>query len=505
MRVMVLSLPAFRLERCGYEADAVAGLIAEEKSAMRLQAVTPAAQALGLRPFQTATAARALVPEVELVPWEEAEEARDRQALVRACAELSDRVRAPWPDGLVMDVTSTARHFGGEAGVLGRALELMASLGHQARGVVADDATAARALSVWSAGGVVPPGEGAQALATLPLHALEPSDGVREALRAVGVVTVGALAALTASSVATRFGEEGALLHAVARGGCAPGLVDWAEPESAERRVRVAMGGATSTLQLHFVLPGLLSQLSQRLGRRGEAVVRLRVAMHLEPTKGVPPVVAVSVRVGRPTRSPRALEPLVRMRLEGVQLQAPVDELVLEAVEVAAEQGWQPGLTDRTEATEPLPDLLARLADHLGDDALFGASLADAWRPETSWRPVPWPPTRLVARATRKRLPDDPVELQQHHERIDELPRPSLLLAKPTPLEVRVHDEAPCSVRTERGWQQVQRRVGPERLRSEWWSDDYWSRDYWVVCVDGIAQWLFVTPEGHWFLHGLFD
>jgi hypothetical protein len=193
------------------------------------------------------------------------------------------------------------------------------------------------------------------------------------------------------------------------------------------------------------------------------------------------------------------------MRLEGVRIEAPVDELVLEAVEVAPEQGWQPGLTDRTEATEPMPDLLARMADHLGEQALFGVELADAWRPEVSWRPVAWPPSRWVGRA-RARLPDDPVELQQRHEHIDELPRPALLLPRAEPVEVRgAAGGPPLALRTERGWQPVERCVGPERLTSEWWSDDYWARDYWVVQADGRAQWLFVTPEGHWFRHGWFD
>lgn len=504
MRLLSLYLPAFRLERCGYEADDLAGLIAEEASAMRLQAVTPAAWAQGLRPWQTATAARALVPEVELIPWEPAEEDRDRHALVRAFEVFSDRVRSPWSDGLLLEVDRTAHHFGGEAGLLAEAEALARSLGHQARGAVADDPLAARALAVWGSGGVVPAGQGAQALAPLPLRALDPSEALREGLRAVGVSTVGALAVLPAPAVATRYGREGARLHAVACGHTVLDAVQGAEPEVADRRVRVAMGGATSTLQLHFVLPGLLGQLALRLGQRGEAVVRLRVALHLEPTRGVPPVAAVTVRVGRPTRSPRALEPLVRARLEGVRIEAPVDELVLEAVEVAPDQGWQPGLTDRTEATEPLPDLLARLADHLGDDALFGVGLADAWRPEVSWRPVPWPPRRLVA--ARAVVDTDPVGVQQRHEGIDELPRPSLLLPRPQPLEVRLGPSARLvALRSARGWEPVRRCEGPERLRGEWWSDEAWARDYWVVGLDEATAWVFATPEGRWFLHGWFD
>ncbi len=41
-RYLAVHLPAFRLERCGWEAADVAGLIAEVKNAMRLVALTPA-------------------------------------------------------------------------------------------------------------------------------------------------------------------------------------------------------------------------------------------------------------------------------------------------------------------------------------------------------------------------------------------------------------------------------------------------------------------------------
>jgi hypothetical protein len=79
------------------------------------------------------------------------------------------------------------------------------------------------------------------------------------------------------------------------------------------------------------------------------------------------------------------------------------DDLVLEIEESVFDRGWQPGLTDRAEATEPLPDLVARLADHLGDAALFRVVLADRLRPEAAWSPAPFPPPALVEAA-----PSDP-------------------------------------------------------------------------------------------------
>jgi len=507
-RFLVVYLPAFPLERCGYMADDLAGLIAEEKSAMRLQALTPAARRAGLKPFMTATEARALVPEVELIPQDVVEEQRDRLALVQRFQELSDRVRAPWPDTIVAEVTGTADVFGGEGAQRRRAVSLAAQLGHEARAVVADDPRAGRALARWGRDGVVLPGAGQAALAELPLEALEPSEALLGALRSVGIERVDAFARLDGAAVAHRFGAEGASLHQLARGERGASLPELAD-DDAPVRVSTALAGATSLLQIHFVLPGLLGELSVALAQRGLAAVRLRVVLQLDRVGEGPSHWGIGVTVGRPTRDVPTLERLVRLRLEGTKLTAPVEELAIEVVEGVPEVGWQPGLTDRTEATEPLPDVLARLTDHLGPEALCGAELVERWKPEAAWRAVAWPPGALFgarkrgsrARATRP----DPVVLQQEAEAPTLFPRPSVLLQRPQQLEVRVEGVVPRSVRLEQGWVPVSRAEGPERLRSDWWSVEAWERAYWVAGLGDRTAWLYQNDVGRWFLHGWFD
>ncbi len=504
-RYLVVYLPAFPLERCGYEASELAGLIAEEKSAMRLQAITPAARRAGLELFMTATEARALVPEVELVVRDELEEERDRMALAHRFSEVSDRVRAPWPDTLVAEITGTSGCFGGEAAQRERALKLVSSLGHEARAVVADEPRAARALARWGREGVVPPGGLRSVLGELPMEALEPSEALLGALRAVGIERLEAFARLDGAAVAHRFGAEGVELLALARGGARASLPEVSNDEGPVR-VATALAGATSLLQLQFVLPGLLGKLSLSLAQRGLAAVRLRVVLQLERSSGPGPSHwGIGVTVGRPTRDVQTLERLVRVRLEGARLTAPMEELAIEV-------GWQPGLADRTEATEPLPDVLARLADHLGPSALCGAMLVDRWRPEAAWRPVAWPPGALFgARAEgqgagrARRAWPDPVVLQQQHEQPTLLPRPSILLHQPQLVQVRLLRERPSAVRFPQGWESVGRAEGPERLRSDWWSSGAWSRDYWVVELPERIAWVFVDDQGRWHLHGWFD
>jgi protein ImuB len=508
-RYLVVYLPAFPLERCGYGAADLAGLIAEEKSAMRLQAVTPAARKAGLRPFMTATEARALVPEVELIPQDLIEEQRDRASLIQRFTEISDRVRAPWPDTLVAEITGTSRFFGGEEAQRARSVALARRLGHDARAVVSDDPRAARALARWGREGVVPAGGGRGALAELPLEALEPSESLLGALRSVGIERVDAFARLDPAAVAHRFGAEGGTLHALARGHRGAALPEVAADDSPVR-VRTALAGATSLLQLHFVLPGLLGELSVALAQRGLAAVRLRIVLQLERVGEGSSHWGIGVTVGRPTRDVPTLERLVRLRLEGAKLTAPVDELAIEVVEGVPEVGWQPGLTDRTEATEPLPDVLARLADHLGPASLCGAEVVERWKPEAAWKAVAWPPGALFGArradgaAARAQAPD-PVVLQQHHEVPQLLPRPAILLQRPDAVEVRLEQGRLAAVRLPRGWSRVARCDGPERLRSDWWCTEAWSRDYWVAELGDRTAWLFVDGRGRWHVHGWFD
>lgn len=507
-----MTLDGFRLERAGFAVTDCAGLVAERKNALRLIAVTPHAVHQGLRVGMTAAEARARVPEVVLVDHEPAAEVRDRDELLRAFDAISDRATFLWEDAVVFDLSTVAHLFGGEAKAAARAVALAEQLGHAARATVADDALAAKALARWSVPDgevrVVPPGNTAKALASLPIEALEPDPDLWQGLRAIGIATVGQWAALDAAAVAGRF--PGAVrLHRVARGepGAWVHLADEG-PDTEPLRSLVALPGATTLQEIHFVLPGLLNELCERVAARDLAIVRLLVEFRLEPrgTRGATRAV-VGVRIGRPTQSPSRLDPLVRARMASVSLDAPVDTLAIEAIEVVPEQGWQPGLTDRREATEPLPELLARLADQLGPQSLFAARPADRWRPEAAWRPESYPPPRLwpelpgVAEALAS---EDPVEIQEAFESAQILPRPTLLLATPERIEVHAPKGRPLRLGF-RGQSRPCRRVeGPERLVGEWWEADPLDRTYWTVEVDGRSAWIF-EERSRWFLHGWFD
>ena len=99
-RWLVVHLPAFRLERCGVSPDELAGLLDEERNALRVVALTPAAHAEGLRRGATAAEARAQLPEIVLLRLDREGESRDRAELLRAFSGLSDAIATLGEDDL---------------------------------------------------------------------------------------------------------------------------------------------------------------------------------------------------------------------------------------------------------------------------------------------------------------------------------------------------------------------------------------------------------------------
>lgn len=503
-RFCAVYLPAFRVERLGFAPEEWVAVIAEEKNATRVVAASPAAMDEGVEVGMTITAARALLPELLSEPLDEAGEGADRAMLVEQFRRFSHRVGAWNAQTVVFEMGGSAHLFGGEEGLIDAIAEVVAMLGHLARVAVADDPVAAVALSRCAPNPmlIVPPGRGASALSELPIQALAPSPALLESLVTIGIERIGDYARLDAASVSGRYGLEGSTLLRIARGD-GVSLGGWEQLDETEITEAVALGGPTATLEpILFLLPGLLSRMAERAAQRDEVVVRLALRFVLE----CGPVRLLRVRVGRPTRDVDVLMRLLKARLENVRVDAPVIELGVIFEETSGDPGWQPGLLDRATEAEALPELLARLEDALGEESVVGLVPCDAWRPESAslvQRPFARPdPKQGMARGKI-----DPVEVQDRVETGLAIPRPTLLLPRPRPIDVRTQADlrTPRQARLEGGWQLLVRVEGPERLEGDWWTDEAYAREYWVVETrSGATAWLF-REDARWYHHGSFD
>lgn len=192
----------------------------------RLVAVSAAARTLGVRRGMSRRQAQGTCPELVLLPADEARDAALFETVAQAAEQVVPGIEVVRP-GLLLVPADGASRFHGSADAFGAALVgAVARAGHECQVGIADGLLAALLAARQDA--VVPPGGSAAFLAPFPVAAL--GQAVTEAATAgatarlvdllvrLGIRTLGALAALPAPDVATRFGELGAWAHRLSRG-----------------------------------------------------------------------------------------------------------------------------------------------------------------------------------------------------------------------------------------------------------------------------------------------
>jgi protein ImuB len=370
----------------------------------------PLARALGVRRGIPLGTAHRLAPEAAFL---DPDPDADRDAVELACERL-----AAFSPGIAgtSDVTDAAFgrlavHVDGLTRLWGKEERLVARIG-DALGPVLPGAPRAGiagtgfAASVAAAhapeGGdpvLVPPGDDARFLAPYPARLLTKDPEIRARLARFGLRTIGSVAALPRSAVVARFGDEGARLHARARGEETERFRPRRTPE------RMALGlpldpPAEGLDPVRFVLHRLSAALADQLQARGQAagLARLTVTHDLAfARRGTPPSLRLEQRFPEPTADAQAIERLLFARLEKAPPPAAVARLELELGLVEAAAGQQlPLFVPQAARDARLAWQLARLAIAFGADKVRRVELADpeAPLPERRWR---WRPVAGAA------------------------------------------------------------------------------------------------------------
>ena len=189
-------------------------------------AVTAAAETAGVRPGMLLGEALATCPSLRLVEQDPAEAEQAWEEIVCRLEGEGFAVEPAEPGCLYVETRAVERFYGGVEGVLRRALAAVGP-GWDARAGAADRKFAAlAAASVARAGQilVVASEETPTFLAPLPLGVLQLERERHDELEALGLRTVGHLAALPGAAVAERLGPEGRQAWHLARGIAAAGL-----------------------------------------------------------------------------------------------------------------------------------------------------------------------------------------------------------------------------------------------------------------------------------------
>jgi len=315
----------------------------------------------------------------------------------------------------------------------------------------------------------------------LDLLTLDPA--VRDALRKLGVVTVGGFADLPADGVGVRFGEAARRTHRLATG-------DLHVPLQPERPLPPAMDrrlldhAETDVGRLLYVVEEQIAALVETVGDRGRAVAELRLGLRFERMGEH----VETVRPAAPTLDVRQLLELVRLRLQAVRtLPDGVEEVVLFAAEVEAEARQRHLLLRPPRDLDAANRALARVRARLGDAAVVHARLRDGHLPEArfAWDPLdrlaePKPGTAEAGRLVR-RIHVRPVPLP---------PRPR---HEPDGWMLRGLEQGP-----------VDRVVGPYVVSGGWWNRAAVHREYhFAETRDGEVLWVYWDRgRRRWFLQG---
>ena len=382
------------------------------------------------------------------------------------------------------------------------------------------DGPFAAALAAGDPTLVVPRGASPSFLSPLPLDALDRPDFV-DVLRRLGLRTLGDLAALPATDVLARFGNDGALAHRLASGlderapdtrTPPPELTVEAELDPPAERVDTAA----------FVGRALASELHERLAARGHACARLLIVAETEHGERLERLWRLDQAMAGPSIG--VVADRVRWQLDGWlngtaahRPSAGISLLRLVPDELAPAAGRQLGFWGGAAgADERVVRALARLEGMLGPEAVtvpewcggrdpneqvrlvpVGAVDITAERPSAhpAWRAEPWPGQLAVPSPAT--IEPQPVAVDV----VDAAGRGVCVSSRgfvsSPPARLTIGNRPACSIVA---W------AGPWPVEERWWDAAGQRRRarFQLVTDDGVAR-LVTVEGGRWWLTALYD
>lgn len=457
--------------------------ITESRPRPHVIAVAPAAAARGIQAGQSVTSALAMAPELNLVPRTPDEEAALLREVAAWAGAFSARVCLDPPDGIVLEVASCLRLFGGLGALRHTLLE-----GLQRQGltpVIADAPTPLAARWFAREAGrnpaavcTKPPSAWQQRLDALPLSALADRGDIGQTqldlLSGLGLRTLGEVRALPAAGLARR--QATAVIDALARAyGEEHDLREaYLPPPSYSSHISLALA-TTCTEPLLFAARRLFAGLASWLAARHAGIDHCQLVLLHERR----PASILDILTGTPSRDEARFNLLARERLAVLKLPAPVDGLELVAHAPRALAARSDDLFgDAVTARENALLLLERLRARLGDDGVRQIAPNPDWRPERAWRGSAPNASNKAARVSAR-------------ARVD-TQRPLWLLDAPQ------HIDDPRQIKLLRG---------PERIEQGWWDGHDVRRDYYLARhANGALWWVYrkLDPPRDWYLQGYF-
>ena len=433
-----------------------------------------------------------------------ANEAAAQAALLDCAISFSPRVESTAPGTVILDLAGTEKLFGSTHAVAQKIALHAANFGFEVNAAIAANPDSAFYAARGFAGiTIIPAGEEAERLGSLPVDVLSTSPEMLEILDSWGIRNFHALALLPPVPLVERLGQEGLKLQKIAR--CetnrtlvpADTAVDFVESFEFEEPVE--------TLEsLTFILNRLLQQVCSRLASCALATNELRLKLELEArqinNEQKKEFYERTWKLPLPVQDSKVLFRLIYLDLEGNVQPAPIQKMIVQAMPVKPRSAQSGLFAPASPEPEQLEITLARIrgvvgaADENGVACVGSPRVLDSHKPD-SFIVQPFS-------ATDEDSDSSPAASANISLRIF---RPALETT------VELANDKPCSVILRKKKLRVMAASGPWRSSGNWWSNSSaWARDEWDVALkttEGVGFYRIYLDriKNQWFVEGGFD
>jgi len=511
------------------------GIVEGSGNNAHIVAATRRARKKGIQPGLSLSQARALLPKLIARGRDSECERTAQEALLEVAETFSPRVEDSGEGLVFLDVTGMERHFADdelttdpdsrqptadspnpELRLARAAIRACDVISLPARVGIAGSKLAARvAAELPKSPTVVAPGEEATFLAPLPLTRLSPELEAAAMLQRFGLSSIGDLARLPESEIASRLGEVGRELHWAARGIDPRPLMP--RPLPPEFREGMELEWPLVALEpFLFIANAALDRLSKRMEIQGFACKRLEFTLTLDPDG----YDARGIDLPAPTRDVKTMLTLMRLDLEKTPPGAPVVGFSFVAHPDRPRRAQLSLFGPSAVSPEKLATTIAKLISILGDGRVGMPMTVDGHLPERYAINVFSPPSppdirRTPARArgllaVRTFRPPIPIEVTTREAEGDDVQ-----IASIRSLAEAVSDSRPPTPNS-RNRIEVGTKIdiagtvricsGPWRIEEGWWADRPDIREYWDVELErGGVYRVFRGGATEWFVDARYE
>jgi len=415
----------------------------------RMEAEAVAGLQLLPRSSEVEAAARAVMLECATNFSPRIEEESHHSSLATACA-------------CVLDIAGTERLFGPPETVAARLRSALAEAGFRVSIAVSANFHAARLRAAATRGiTVIPAGEEANALARLPVSALDPTEELAETLSLWGIRTLGELAALPEVDLVVRLGQTALVWRSMALGAAAHTFQPM-EPEFALKEFCDFETPVEEMESLLFVGARMVDCLAARASSRALSLASITLHFELEGGR----VHRRVIRPALPTVDRKFLLKLMQLELAAHPPPAAVVKLTLMADPGYASKVQLGLFAPQIPEPSRLDVTIARLKAIAGEQRVGSAVLEDSHQPGI------FRMDSFQVTATNKPLENEGIRMALRRL------RPAL------PVRMVLRSEAPAIFHDGRQSYSVTQAFGPWRSSGCWWAMGNWDTEEWDVLAE---------------------